>query len=576
MSTSPSTASVLRSPSKDISGTRDRTALSVDQSRSNDTNGTNDVSGTSPTGGFVNGAGSTVSSTAAGEPRWTGLDMSGATLRNLSPSLFRYTFLTQLRLNNNQLVSIPSAIGLLRSLLLLDVGSNRLRSIPPEICMCFQLHELILSNNQLTSLPWEVGSLSQLEVLRLDNNILQEPFLSLKDSPAQTIVQYLREHAPMPTPPQDRPWIPLAQNVNEQAAFTVFCMNILSDKYATPQVYGYCPSWALAWDYRKEAILQEILHNNTDIVCLQEVESSQFFDFFQPELSRQGQYKGIYRPKSRAKTMTEEDGRSVDGCAIFFKPKFAFVSEAMIEFQQAHCRPELRNFSDFFNRIMPKDNIAIIVALRHLPTNETIIVANPHMTWDPQYADVKLVQTALLMDELSKLLRRGHFGSSRDALPMIICGDFNSLPASSVYKYMSAGLLPKSAHTDFDGHSYGPYTEEDLKHRFRLSSAYGQIGELPFTNYTPTFSGTIDYIWYSSDRLSVTGLLGQVNQDYLTRQTGFPNAHFPSDHISLVAEMVFLPSSSGGSSNAPSAIGQSLSSGTNGMRSQFGGFSGKP
>jgi len=36
----------------------------------------------------------------------------------------------------------------------------------------------------------------------------------------------------------------------------------------------------------------------------------------------------------------------------------------LIEFQQAHCRPELRSYADFFNRIMPKDNIALVVALR--------------------------------------------------------------------------------------------------------------------------------------------------------------------------------------------------------------------
>jgi len=77
-------------------------------------------------------------------------------------------------------------------------------------------------------------------------------------------------------------------------------------------------------------------------------------------------------------------------------------------------------------------------------------VANPHMTWDPQYADVKLVQTVLLMDELQRTVARGVFGS-REALPMIICGDFNSLPSSPVYQFLSKGQLAKSAHNDFDG-----------------------------------------------------------------------------------------------------------------------------
>jgi len=47
------------------------------------------------------------------------------------------------------------------------------------------------------------------------------------------------------------------------------CYNVLCDKYATRQLYGYCPSWALNWEYRKKAIMQEILSCNADIISLQ-------------------------------------------------------------------------------------------------------------------------------------------------------------------------------------------------------------------------------------------------------------------------------------------------------------------
>lgn len=45
--------------------------------------------------------------------------------------------------------------------------------------------------------------------------------------------------------------------------------NVLCDKYATRQQYGYCPSWALVWEYRKAAILKEILDSTADIIALQ-------------------------------------------------------------------------------------------------------------------------------------------------------------------------------------------------------------------------------------------------------------------------------------------------------------------
>ena len=53
------------------------------------------------------------------------------------------------------------------------------------------------------------------------------------------------------------------------ATFTVMSYNILCDKYATRAMYGYCPSWALSWEYRRQAILKEIIDSMADIVSLQ-------------------------------------------------------------------------------------------------------------------------------------------------------------------------------------------------------------------------------------------------------------------------------------------------------------------
>ena len=206
---------------------------------------------------------------------------------------------------------------------------------------------------------------------------------------------------------------------------------------------------------------------------------------------------------------------------------------------------------------MPKDNIALVALLRHVPTGEDIVVANPHMTWDPTFVDVKLVQAALLMDELGRRYRRNMASAAAGASsgggaapslpgnvnpspPIVICGDFNPLPGSAVYQFLTHAHLPKG-HADLTGRSYGPYTDDDLHHRFRLASAYAALGELPFTNRTPGFTGTIDFVWYTVDRLGVCGVLGPVPADYSDRIVGMPTPHFPSDHVSLFVELCFLP-----------------------------------
>ena len=50
------------------------------------------------------------------------------------------------------------------------------------------------------------------------------------------------------------------------------------------------------------------------------------------------------------------------------------------------------------------------------------------------------------------------------------------------------------------------------------------------------FVDELDHIFYSSKSLRPLGVLGQIDQDYLRRVPGFPNQHFPSDHLALVAE----------------------------------------
>ncbi|EDO30198.1 predicted protein [Nematostella vectensis] len=79
-----------------------------------------------------------------------------------------------------------------------------------------------------------------------------------------------------PAPPE-RQWIQLVPERPRHRSsgnFSVMCFNVLCDKYCTSQQYGYCPTWALNWDYRKTAIMKEILHYGADIVSLQDYYSA--------------------------------------------------------------------------------------------------------------------------------------------------------------------------------------------------------------------------------------------------------------------------------------------------------------
>ena len=386
------------------------------------------------------------------------------------------------------------------------------------------------------------------------------------------------------TPPASRP-IVIVDDTEAKEKFSVMDYNILCNRYATRTQYKYTPAKALEWEYRRDLILGEIKALDADIVCLQEVDQENYHEFFRRELAM-GDYKGIFWPKSRARTMTESEAKLVDGCAIFYKSqKFICLDKQLIDFgNTAINRPDMKGEHDIFNRIMPRDHIAVIAFFENRMTGARLIVVNAHIYWDPKYDDVKLVQTAILLDQTARFadkwatmpactdkalyrhseqdnpdgdpdgtpddapappeLAPSQTYASGSQIPLVVCGDFNSARDTGVYELLSQGGVGPD-HPDLARRSYGRFTRDGIAHPFKLRSAYNGADDarqyLEFTNYTPGFSGCIEYIWHAAPSLRCRRLLGNVDFDYLQKVPGFPNFHFPSDHIPLYAEFAVEP-----------------------------------
>lgn len=67
-----------------------------------------------------------------------------------------------------------------------------------------------------------------------------------------------------------------------------------------------------------------------------------------------------------------------------------------------------------------------------------------------------------------------------------------------------------------------------------LSSA---CGTPVYTNYTPVFSACLDYIFYERNKFDVEQVVPMPSKEELTLHTGLPSVVFPSDHISLCADL---------------------------------------
>jgi CCR4-NOT transcription complex subunit 6 len=94
--------------------------------------------------------------------------------------------------------------------------------------------------------------------------------------------------------------------------------------------------------------------------------------------------------------------------------------------------------------------------------------------------------------------------TDRTKIPLIVCGDFNSIPISGVCKFLPVAnwTLPPD-HADFMSHMYSKYMADGLRHCLGLKSTYARMGKLPLTNYTLSFQGAIDHVWYSTANLAV-------------------------------------------------------------------------
>jgi CCR4-NOT transcription complex subunit 6 len=168
---------------------------------------------------------------------------------------------------------------------------------------------------------------------------------------------------------------------------------------------------------------------------------------------------------------------------------------------------------------------------------------------------VKLWQVHTLLKGLEKI-------SASADIPMLVAGDFNSVPGSAPHCLLSTGRVDP-AHPDLQVDPLNILRPPSkLCHQLPLVSAYAQFGmmngigpavekqrrrmdlttsEPHFTNCTRDFLGTLDYIFYTADSLSVESLLELLDEDSLRKDTGLPSPEWSSDHIALLAEFRCKP-----------------------------------
>ncbi|XP_014259639.1 2',5'-phosphodiesterase 12 [Cimex lectularius] len=324
--------------------------------------------------------------------------------------------------------------------------------------------------------------------------------------------------------------------------FRVMSYNLLADLYAETEVaikqlFAHCPPFALSIDYRKPLLLREIMGYKADIICLQEVDVK----IFEYDLSF------LLGCVDFAGEMAKKNGTVSEGVATFFnKTKFRLVQQCKYVFGEEVDKDKM--FADIWDQI--KLNEKLVEKIKDLGTvlqilvlesvqnpSNYLVLGNTHLYFHPTADHIRLLQAAMALRWMNSTISQ--FEEKGKNISMIFCGDFNSTPESGVYEFMTANVIPPD-YKEWSSVEEEKITGLELKHNFQIKSAYEVTEKFPLTNYTPLFSGCLDYIYFTSKSLDVVEKLKLPDEQFLKEQVGLPNPNFPSDHLAICSTFKFI------------------------------------
>lgn len=345
------------------------------------------------------------------------------------------------------------------------------------------------------------------------------------------------------------------RDIFDDLKLRIVSYNMLAQVYVRSSYFPHSPSSCLKWKARSQAVLTRLKNFDADFLCVQELD--EYDSFYKSNMVSHG-YSSIY---------VQRTGQKRDGCGIFYKldrtelvldeeihyndlvssidhgnDLTEIESNSILDSKPNKDMPEEDDVSEN-NSIqdrgdpsdpcvrLKRDCVGVLAAFKLSdPSHHLVVIANTHIYWDPEWVDVKLAQAKYLIQRLSRFTRI--VSDKYNCIPsVVVAGDFNSTPGDEVYQYLV------SANTSIDYPDGFP---------IQLHSLYANNGgEPPFTNCTPGFTGTLDYIFLSdTSSLKPVSLLEVPGPESADVIGGLPNHHHPSDHLPIGADFRILSASS--------------------------------
>jgi mRNA deadenylase 3'-5' endonuclease subunit Ccr4 len=216
--------------------------------------------------------------------------------------------------------------------------------------------------------------------------------------------------------------------VISEAQLKVVSYNCLGPLHGESLKHSYAPMKIRKWTRRRDKLVKELRQMDADIFCLQEVSRRSLKETYIPGLKRQGLELYGYAPTKQSSEEKGINGHKHVGCAIFAREsKVELLATKRLHLRD-YCADQLNTSRSegFKYDIKTKWNSMVMVHGRLIASNQTFVIANTHIFWDPSRPDLKILQVAAAMDAIQRFCRESSYVEGF-LPPIILCGDFNSL-----------------------------------------------------------------------------------------------------------------------------------------------------
>lgn len=330
---------------------------------------------------------------------------------------------------------------------------------------------------------------------------------------------------------------------------TVMSYNVLAQSYVSSKIFDATHRPFLRARHRRRRLWEELRRLTTlyevDILCLQELEADEHGRIAAelPEFA-----EGSYKQRTAVGVRHKRDGSGV----YWRKSKFFHVDavadngdlvDEHVELNSIAEDPSISPVCDSRNEIL-RNCVGALVRLQDRNSGAKLVVGSAHLFWDPSFPKLKLAQASLF--------RRAAFTAAHsfETGNVILAGDWNSMPSSAVYAFMTDSETTRCHEEVQDCGSElldailrkSEWDQGRLLSTYRhdLSDTWCLTADTPLTTFTPKFSGSLDHIFVSSTLES--GLLGSLSlpsrADFIDAGIdALPNGFHNSDHLPVISRL---------------------------------------